>query len=98
MLLEEDCQAMGSSDHQTHLPQLTFPGTVQRIHTHNPVVGGMSIKETISGYTNTCWAFLWLSFPLSFAEYGSSYFVKLLKGKEHLTCLNTERSGMVLPE
>lgn len=98
MLLEEDHQVMGFSDRKSYFPQLTLPGTVRRICTHSPVVGCMSIRETISGYRNTCWAFLWLAFSLSSAPNGSAYSVKMLKRREHLTCLNTERSGMVVPE
>lgn len=75
-MLLEDHQIMGFSNHKALFPQLTLPGTVQRICTHSVVVGCMNIRETISGYTNTCWAFLWLSFSLSSAQNGSSYSVK----------------------
>lgn len=51
---------MGFSGPKVHFSPLTLLGRVQRICSHSPVVGCMSIRGTISGYTNTCWAFLWL--------------------------------------
>lgn len=92
MLLEEDHEVMGCSDRIMHLLRLMLAGTVQRMLL---LFAWALRKPFLATQTH-------IDLPLAF------FFIiicpkwlillNILKERDHLTSLNTERPGMVLPE